>query len=326
MIKDNSPKISIIIPVYNREFCIANTINSILKQTYNNCEIILVNDGSTDNTESIINDYLDKCINVKLLNQNNSGACVARNYGLSKACGDYVIFLDSDDMLEIDHITKYVETMLLRDGSCVYGPWSEYTYDEGSLRYGYTSYDCPSKDLLEAWLKGWWICCCCIMWPIGIVNRLGGWDNSLAADQDGDLAMRALVNGVEFIYCKDAPPAKIIHYVGEGNISRTKSIIKLKSRQKVMEKLEELMIKMGTFEVKYRKALATRYYNYAYYNVKEYPEFADECYVKYKELNGWGRPPGSIMNWIFTLLLGLRKKEKLSELLSNMTNKFNRKL
>lgn len=90
--------ISVIIPVYNREKLIKNVLNSVLKQTIaDKIEIICVDDGSTDNTVEVIKNYQKKHENIFLYQQENSGPGVARNLGIDKANGEYIIFLDSDD-------------------------------------------------------------------------------------------------------------------------------------------------------------------------------------------------------------------------------------
>lgn len=88
-------KISVIIPLYNKVKSIHRTIDSVLKQTYNNIEIIVVDDGSTDGSDKIIRNIHDK--RVRYISKSNGGVSSARNYGVLKAKGDYIIFLDADD-------------------------------------------------------------------------------------------------------------------------------------------------------------------------------------------------------------------------------------
>ncbi|SHN11293.1 glycosyltransferase family 2 protein [Halanaerobium congolense] len=91
------PKISIIIPIYNNEKYLSKCIESVIKQNYNNKEIILVNDGSTDNSANICDNYAHEYKDIKVIHQANNGAAAARNIGLDNSSGDYIIFLDSDD-------------------------------------------------------------------------------------------------------------------------------------------------------------------------------------------------------------------------------------
>lgn len=95
-------RFSIVIPVYNSERFLHRCIDSVLNQTYRDWEILLVNDGSTDNSGSVIDGYASADERVRVLHQNNMGQLYARRNGLELACGDYVLFLDSDDFLRSD--------------------------------------------------------------------------------------------------------------------------------------------------------------------------------------------------------------------------------
>ena len=92
--------ISIIVPIYNASKCLDKCITSITKQDYSNIEIILVNDGSTDNSKDVCDKYgrLDK--RIKVLSKDNGGVSSARNMGLDNACGEYIMFVDADDYIE----------------------------------------------------------------------------------------------------------------------------------------------------------------------------------------------------------------------------------
>ena len=92
-------KISVIIPVYNVEAYLKECLNSIVSQELHNIEIICVNDGSTDGSRSILEQYAAKDERISIINQQNSGAASARNNGLKKACGEYIFIPDSDDYL-----------------------------------------------------------------------------------------------------------------------------------------------------------------------------------------------------------------------------------
>ena len=91
------PKFSIIIPVYNVEKYLKKCLDSVFNQTYKDYEVIVVNDGTKDNSMDIVKDY-----DVKVINQKNQGLSAARNAGVKKATGEYLIFLDSDDYWEKD--------------------------------------------------------------------------------------------------------------------------------------------------------------------------------------------------------------------------------
>ena len=103
-------KISVIVPVYNVEHYLSKCINSILNQTFKDFELILVNDGSTDNSLNICKKYLKKDNRIKIISKTNGGLSEARNYGLNKAIGKYVCFIDSDDFVEQDYLSELYHT------------------------------------------------------------------------------------------------------------------------------------------------------------------------------------------------------------------------
>ena len=102
-------KISIIVPVYNGEKYIKKCIDSLIKQTYENIEIIVINDGSTDNTKAICESYSDKRLIV--VNNSNHGVSYSRNDGIKRSNGDYITFVDADDWIEDNCIEKNVRIL-----------------------------------------------------------------------------------------------------------------------------------------------------------------------------------------------------------------------
>ena len=104
-------KISIIIPVYNTEKYLSTAIESALNQTYKNIEIILVDDGSTDDSGKICDEYALKNSNVEVIHSVNMGPSVARSLGVESAKGDYVMFIDSDDWVDAAICSKFISEM-----------------------------------------------------------------------------------------------------------------------------------------------------------------------------------------------------------------------
>lgn len=103
-------KVSIIIPIYNAENTIEKCISSILKQTYKDYELLLIDDGSTDNSLKVIKKY-SKYKNIRILNQENHGVAYTRNRGIKEATGDYIMFIDNDDFIDSDYIEKHITTI-----------------------------------------------------------------------------------------------------------------------------------------------------------------------------------------------------------------------
>lgn len=131
----NNPLISVIIPAYNVEDYIARGIESVLNQTYQELEVVIVDDGSEDDTVKVIKEYEKKDKRVKLFLKDNGGVSSARNLALMKCVGEYVVFLDSDDWLEkhtLQHLINMLddENVYLISGDCFFA----YLNDDGSIR------------------------------------------------------------------------------------------------------------------------------------------------------------------------------------------------
>jgi glycosyltransferase involved in cell wall biosynthesis len=122
------PRISVILPVYNEEKYIRECVDSILAQSFSDFELICVDDGSTDASLSILNEYKDNDGRIKIITQQNQYAGVARNNGMSIAKGDYLLFLDSDDFFEPDMFQKMYKTAVEHNLDiimCHYGVYDE---------------------------------------------------------------------------------------------------------------------------------------------------------------------------------------------------------
>ena len=119
-----SMKVSIIIPIYNSENYLEECIGSVIRQTYKDIEIILVNDGSTDNSGKICISHASKDPRIKLIDQENGGVSAARNNGLDASSGDLITFIDGDDSVADDYV-EYLVDLMERFGSdmscCQYG-------------------------------------------------------------------------------------------------------------------------------------------------------------------------------------------------------------
>lgn len=112
MKRENPMLVSIVIPTYNRKVLLERAIQSVLKQTYQNIEIIIIDDGSTDGTREYMSHYLRKYQNIiKYYYKENGGVSSARNFGIRKAKGEYISFLDSDDIIYPEKINKQMQAL-----------------------------------------------------------------------------------------------------------------------------------------------------------------------------------------------------------------------
>ena len=117
--------ISIIVPIYNGEKSIKRCLNSIARQTFTNYELVLIDDGSTDDSLKIVEKYVQRSDvlreRTRITSRKNSGAAKTRNYGIGEATGEYITFIDQDDVISKDYLEKYYHATLKNDVDIIYG-------------------------------------------------------------------------------------------------------------------------------------------------------------------------------------------------------------
>ena len=131
-------KVSVIIPVFNAEDYLKQSLDSIVNQTIDDIEIICIDDGSDDSSIDILNEYSDTYSNIQIFQQEHKRAGAARNYGLSKAKGKYVFFMDADDVLELDALNEFYE--ISEERNLDFLIFQITNYDEASGEYFDTDY------------------------------------------------------------------------------------------------------------------------------------------------------------------------------------------
>lgn len=178
--------ISIIIPVYNQARKLIKTLDSIEQQSYQDYEVIIVNDGSDDDVEKVFAEYysqLDSNHHYLFLNQNNQGAPAARNYGFRKSRGEYLLFCDADAVLK----PEFLETML---GYLANNPSISYTYS--SFKWGRKLFKLGEFDAEKLKRMPY-------IHTMSLIRRSdfpeSGWDESIKKLQDWDLWLNLLFTG-----------------------------------------------------------------------------------------------------------------------------------
>lgn len=148
--------VSIIIPIYNVEKYLEKCIKSMINQTYRNLEIILINDGSTDESANICEKYKEQDNRIVFINKNNGGAASAKNEGLKIAKGDYITFVDSDDFVELYMIEYMVNTIKKYNSDIVQCSFTNlYKNTEKFKQDKIIEQKIGSKDFLELFLTKW---------------------------------------------------------------------------------------------------------------------------------------------------------------------------
>jgi len=203
--------VSVIIPCYNYAYLIGDTINSIKKQTYENWECIVIDDGSTDNTKDVIQQFSKDDSRIKYIYQKNSGPTVARNLGVNNAKGDFIQFLDSDDLLEplkFEHQLKIFSENTFADivyGNTVYfkHPNENDTYSNLELSvneektFGISG---KGEILINEFLKKNLMVISSPLIKKEVFTKLGLMDEKLFFNEDWELWLRFAVNKAHFIF------------------------------------------------------------------------------------------------------------------------------
>ncbi len=207
------PIISVIIPAYNAEKTIKETINSVLNQTFSDFELIIINDGSKDATLEIVSQFQDP--RLKVMSYENSGASVSRNRGFAKSVGEFIAFLDADDLWTSDKLEAQLEALKAHPECDIAYSWTD-CIDESSQflrRGGYITVNGNAYahllllDILENGSNP-------------LIRRqalldIGGFDESLPAGQDWDLYLRLAVKH-QFV---TVPKPQILYRVSSDSLS-----------------------------------------------------------------------------------------------------------
>ena len=197
----NYPLVSVIIPVYNSEKYLGAAIENILSQRYTNIEILVIDDGSSDNSQSVARKFENK--KVKIFAQTNKGASAARNNGLRQAKGEYIQFLDADDLLSSNKIEDQVKLLLENPAKIAICPTIHF-FDGESLsekaitdEWYYNSFNKPSDFLIKLYggyeNEGAMIQPNSWLTPKKIIDKAGFWDERLSLDDDGEFFCRVIL-------------------------------------------------------------------------------------------------------------------------------------
>jgi len=231
--------VSVVIPAYDVEKYIANCLDSVLNQTYSNIEIISIDDGSQDSTRSILFQYSQKFPGkIQFLEQANLGAPVARNKGLAIAKGEFIQFLDGDDVLLPDKIARQVELIKRNPENPPDFIAGNYIWrTDGADRFPPPFTKHPWIDLLKGTLGT----TCSNLWNRKSVDGINGWGIYVSSSQETDLMFRLLANNAIVLY--DLEPLTYVTLRTSGSISsKNKSesySLYIKTRFRVVEYLQK---------------------------------------------------------------------------------------
>lgn len=244
--------VSILIPVYNAEKWLVQTIESAISQSYSHREIIIVDDGSTDQSFQIAKGFENDFI--KVLRQVNNGASAARNRAFKQSKGEFIQYLDSDDILAPDKIEKQVKLLKRMYPRAISSGYYYNFRGDVSNKYPepnivHKSYKNPFQWLIDA-ARGktmyppvaWLI-------PRILVEEAGPWNETLSYNDDPEFIARVILKSSEIVYCKDS-----VCYYRRGNSSSLGS----RKDDKALESRLESLILVTDYMLNFKDDLETR--------------------------------------------------------------------
>lgn len=236
-------KVSVIIPCFNAEKWIREAIESCLTQTYSDVEIIVIDDGSTDNSLKIIKTFGNKII---WRSYPQKGGNYARNRGFELSQGEYIQYLDADDYILAEKIEKQVSFLEATGADVVYGDWRHQRHlPDGSSFLDKIEISETQADILAALLANWWVALAALMYKRSAVENSDKWDESLLAAQDRDFLLSVVMNGAKVVYQPGC--YAIYRRYGSVTVSTSSKARWLKSHHLVLKKIEQQLLQKINF-------------------------------------------------------------------------------
>ena len=302
----NQTLVSILIPCYNAEKWLAETLESALSQTWTNTEIILVDDGSTDRSLSIAKKF--ESFQFKVIAQGeNHGQTVALNRSLKEAQGNFIQYLDADDIIEPQKIEVQINKLLEEDSETLAtAPWARFYYDDISTAKfvpgnDWKDFDDPIAWLVECWSGRGTMPPTSWLYPRSIVEKVGTWHENLTLNNDMEYFTRAVLVCRKIVFC---PEAKWYYRSGNPSLSGQKSEKALWSQYEVIRlSTERLLAVENSDRTRYASACYWQYFVFvAYPNV---PHLVKEAENRIAQLGGCNlRPEGGLVFRIIRDVLG----------------------
>jgi glycosyltransferase involved in cell wall biosynthesis len=282
--------VSIIIPTYNSKELLIEAVNSALNQSHKNIEVIVVDDGSTDETMQLFTEF--EKLGVKCFSQKNQGACTARNLGLKNASGDYIQFLDADDLIREDKLGLQLEAMQHDNADLSMCFWGKFIESISNLQpFIHQHIDFSDihngKDIMRSiGMKNWAGVHHQYLIRKDVIEKAGYWDETLLNNQDGEYFSRLFINAKKVAIVKQ----QLAYYrVGQvGTVSSLNSTKKVESVLKSWDLIYDLVSKdadktllaypkKGYF-VNYR-ITRNKYPKYAKIFAKRFDKIKEPCFL-----------------------------------------------
>jgi len=243
-------KISVIIPNYNRETLVGETISNLLAQTLPPQEIIVVDDGSTDKSVEVIQSFGGK---VKLIRQANQGPGAARNAGLRVATGEFIQFQDSDDLFSLNKLEAQAKLLEQTGADIAFCPWVKLTIEDrnATLEDHVLQQKMPPAKLSLPcwWLRGWSTVFQSLLFRHSFLNRVGFYRTDLMPSEDTEFFFRMLTSSPRIAFTPKALTLYRLHNVNkitqdEGTSQARRAIDWARCLQCIIQRCENSGLKM----------------------------------------------------------------------------------
>ena len=264
-------KVSIIIPLYNSEAYIAQTIDSCLAQTHDNIEIIVIENGSTDQGYQVVKSIDDKRLSVFQITTPNAAA--ARNYGFQKATGTYVMFLDADDVMAPNKIELQLKALSKKPkgfiACCAWAKFKTNTKEAVISPQKVWNIQNPIDWCLQSWMGEGMMIPGCWLIPKPIIDKAGLWDERLSLHDDGEFMCRVLLASKGNVFVENT----VVYYrqLATSLSRQNQSYRAAKSALNVCESYRKSLLPLYDGP-KVRQALA---YNYRRFMYEFHPKHKD---------------------------------------------------
>ncbi len=257
--------VSVVMPCYNAERWIADAIESVLSQTFPYIELIVIDDGSTDQSLEIVKRYGKR---IKWESGQNKGGNTARNRGFDISSGKYIQYLDADDYLLPEKLERQVDYLEKTGADAVYGDWRhQHHLPDGTSFLESIQVPGMQDDILESLLAGWWVASLALLIKREMIIHCGGWDKKLRAGQDRDFFISMGINGANVVYQPGC--YSIYRRYGNTTTSTSDRLLWLENHSLLLEKAENTLSSSNKLSAQYREALARGYFLLArnYYDI-----------------------------------------------------------
>lgn len=241
------PRVSIIVPNFNRARLVGETIANQLAQDLSPAEVIVVDDGSTDDSVAVIQSFGKR---VRLIEQPNAGPGAARNAGLQVATGEFVQYMDSDDLASRNKLAVQAAALEREGADLAYGPWAKVRFSDRGCEFAdhvlQTRPLPATRTMLEWFLSGWSVVLQTCLFRRATLERVGRFRTDLRTWEDGEYLVRCLLAGVRAVFTPGCLTFYRLHDQPKLTGSGTTPTGRLRDRMSAVLEIGRLLHERGT--------------------------------------------------------------------------------